>query len=264
MRMDTTSTEAYDAFLRGWEQYHRQQPESFVKAVELFEKAVSLDADFSRAYAALAATYWQIYKRYWHDEFGLPNLHEPRYLAEQYLAQAMENPTSHAYQVSAGILAQRGLYEEAISDAEQAIARDPNDADSYAALAGVLNLAGQPRDALAMMERAIRLNPHFPASYLYEIGMARFGIEDFYEAAIALEKAVRINPQDRWSSRLLIATLGHLGRRQEASLVIEKVENNYRGFDPLSVRSITFWYPFKNLPDTRRLSEGLRKAGIPE
>ena len=34
--------------------------------------------------------------------------------------------------------------------------------------------------------------------------------------------------------------------------------------DPLSVRGVTFWYPFKNQADTARLAEGLRKAGLPE
>ena len=70
----------------------------------------------------------------------------------------MQNPTSHAYQVSASIRSQRGQHEQAISDAERAIALDPNDADSYAAFAGVLNLAGQPQVALEIMERAIRLS----------------------------------------------------------------------------------------------------------
>ena len=210
------------------------------------------------------STSWQAWKRYWHKKIGSPNSHEPRYLAEQYLAQAMQNPTSHAYQVSASIRAQRGQHEQAISDAERAIALDPNDADSYAAFAGVLNLAGQPQVALEIMERAIRLNPHYPAAYLYEIGLARFGSGDFEAAFEALDKAVAINPDDRWASRLLIATLGHLGRQQEAEQLMQKSEASWYGFDPLSVRGVTFWYPFKNQADTARLAEGLRKAGLPE
>jgi len=263
-RIETENTQAYDTFLKGWEQYQRQRPESFLTAIELFGKAIRLDPDYSRAYAALSATYWQIYKRYWYSKIGLPNPHEARYIAEQYLAQAMKNPSPLSYQVSASIQAQQGLHDEAISNGERSIALDPNDADSYAALAGALNLAGQPREALSMIERAIRLNPHYPASYLYEIGLARFGINDFERAANSLEKAIAINPDDRWSSRLLIATLGHLGRKHDATQVIDNAEISIFGMDPLSVRSIVFWYPFKKRSDTKRLAEGLRKAGIPD
>jgi TolB-like protein len=263
-QIETENTQAYDTFLKGWEQYQRQRPESFLTAIELFAEATRLDPDYSRAYAALSATYWQIYKRYWHPKIGLPNPHEARYIAEQYLAQAMINPSPLSYQVSASIQVQQGFYDEAISNGERSIALDPNDADSYAALAGALNLAGQPGEALSMMERAIRLNPHYPASYLYEIGLARFGIDDFEQAADSLEKAIAINPDDRWSSRLLIATFGHLGRKHDATQVIDIAEASAFGMDPLSVRSITFWYPFKKLSDTTRLAEGLRKAGVPD
>ncbi len=263
-QIETENSQAYDTFLKGWEQYQRQRPESFLGAIELFEEATRLDPDYSRAYAALSATYWQIYKRYWHYKIGLPNSHEARYIAEQYLAQTMKNPSPLSYQVSASIQAQQGLHDEAISNGERSIALDPNDADSYVALAGALNLAGQPGEALSMMERAIRLNPHYPASYLYEIGLARFGIDDFKRAASSLEKAIAINPDDRWSSRLLIATFGHLGRKHDATQVIDKDETNTFGTDPLSVRGIAFWYPFKKQSDTGRLAEGLRKAGVPD
>jgi adenylate cyclase len=263
-QIETENTEAYDTFLKGWKQYQRQRPESFLSAIELFEMAVRLDPNYSRAYAAISATYWQIYRRAWHFKTGLSNSTEALYRAEKYLAQAMKNPSPLSYQVSARILAQQGFYDEAISNGERSIALDPNDADGYAALAGSLNLAGQPREALSMMERAIRLNPHHPASYLYEIGLARFGINDFLQAADSLERAIAINPEDQLSTRLLIATLGHLGHKHDATQVIEKAEINSLGIDPISVRSITFWYPFKERSDANRLAEGLRMAGVPD
>ena len=263
-QVETGSTAAYDTFLKGWEQYQRQRPESFNRAIELFEESIRIDPAYSRAYAALSATYWQVYKRYWHERVGVSTFHDVRFLAEQNLDKAMQQPSTLAYQVSASILAHQGQHDKAISHGERAIALDPNDADAYAALAGVLNLAGQPNEALSMIERAMRLNPHYPASYLYEIGLARFGVDDFEGAARALEKAIAINPTDRWSSRLMISTLGHLGRKQDAALEIDRVADNWRGFDPLSVRSTAFWYPFEHETDANRLAEGLRKAGVPD
>ena len=160
--------------------------------------------------------------------------------------------------------AQWGRYDEAVSEGERAIALDPNDADGYVALAGVFNLKGESDRALELMERAMRLNPRYPTSYLHELGLALFNMEQYEQAATNLRRAVTLNPEDRWSSRLLIASLGHLGLETEAAVVIEKTEDNAGGIDPLSIRGVAFWYPFKNSEDAERLSSGLRAAGVPE
>jgi TolB-like protein/class 3 adenylate cyclase len=263
-KIETNNTEAYDTFLKGWEQYLRQTPESFLQAITLFEKAVELDPEYSRAYAALSLTYWQGWKSYWHSKLGHISPHEIRFEAEKYLGKAMKEPTSLALQISTSMLAQHGQHDEAITQGERAIVLDPNNPDGYVALAGALNLAGYPEKSLPLMERALRLNPYYPTSYLYELGLARFGLQEYDAAVVALQQAVTLNPTDRWSSRLLIATLGHLDRADEAVAIIDRIKESWRGFDPLSVHSIAFWYPFKEPVDAERLAEGLRKAGLPD
>jgi TolB-like protein/class 3 adenylate cyclase len=261
---ETDNTQAYDAFLKGWEQYLRQSPQGFRQAIALFKQAIKLDPQYSRAYAALSATYWHAWKNYLVDktEYVTPP-HQTRYDAENYLAKALEKPTPLALQISSAMHAQFGRHEQAIEEGERAIALDPNAPDGYVALAGAVNLAGQPEKALTLMERAMRLNPHYPPSYLQELALARFGLEDFEKAAIALQRSVTLNPDDRSSSRLLIATLGHLGRAQEAKTIIDRMDSSV-AFDLLSVRSVAYWYPFKNSADAERLAQGLRKAGVPD
>jgi TolB-like protein/class 3 adenylate cyclase/Flp pilus assembly protein TadD len=271
-RRGTEDVQAYDAFLRGWENYRRQTPDDFRRAISYFEKAVDLDPHYARAYAALAATYWEIWKRLWHEKLGLSrtaNWHEPRYRAEQFLAKAMQNPTSLAHQVVSAKLLHLHQYEEAIAEAQRAIALDPNDAESYVALADTLSLAGRADEALNWVERAMRLNPHYPSYYLYQLGLARFGLAQFDKAAISLGKATALNPDDRWSYRLLLATYGHLGRSEDAKMALQAIKKrDKRGWqnsiDPLTIRSSAFWLPFKEPADAERLAQGLRKAGIPD
>jgi TolB-like protein/Flp pilus assembly protein TadD len=267
---DTDNPEAYDAFLRGWEHYLRQTPEDFSKAVSHFENAIKADPQYARAYAALAATYWEVWKRFWHKRLGLPyGSHEPRYRAEQFLIKAMENPTPLAHQVASAMLLHQQQHEDAIAEAQRAIALDPNDAESYVALAAALSLSGQADEALDSVERAMRLNPHYPAYYLYQFGLARFVTGEFDEAAMSLEKATALNPDDRWSYRLLLATYGLLGRSEDATRALQAIEQRgERGWlnaiDPLTIRTSAFWIPFKEPRNTEKLAEGLRKAGVPD
>ncbi len=263
-RKETDNTEAYDVFLKGWDQYLRQTPEGLRKAITHFEKAVELDPNYSRAYAALSATYWQIQKRFWHVKFGFRQVHDALFNAEEFLEKSKRQPTALSHQVAVAMLSQQGRHTEAIAEGGQAIGIDPNDADSYVALAGALSLAGNPDQALQLVQKAMRLNPHYPPFYLYELGIAEFGMERFGKAAESLERASALNPDDRWSLRLLLATYGLLGRKEEAAGLLETVGTSWRGMDPLTVRSVAFWYPFKELADAERLAEGLRRAGVPD
>ena len=54
----TDNVAAYDEFLRGWGYYLRLTPEDFAKAASSFRKAIELDPNYGRAYAALALVYW--------------------------------------------------------------------------------------------------------------------------------------------------------------------------------------------------------------
>jgi TolB-like protein/class 3 adenylate cyclase len=262
--VETPSSDAYDAFLQGWEQYQRQTPESLKAAVEHFESAIELDPKYSRAHAALAAVYWQVFRRFWHDKFGYRSVHGARAKAETILVRAQQNPTALSHQVAAAMLAQQGRHAEAITEGGKAVGIDPNDADSYVALAGAHSLAGNSAKALRLVKTAMRLNPHFPPSYLYEFGLAEFCLGDFDEAVEALQRATELNPEDRWSYRLLLATYGHLGRTEDAERILEVTSRNWRGYDPLTIRAVSYWYPFKTADDQDRLVVGLRAANVPE
>ena len=53
----TTSTAAYDAYLRGMNQWHLRTGESLRNSIDLFNQAITIDPKFARAYAGLALTY---------------------------------------------------------------------------------------------------------------------------------------------------------------------------------------------------------------
>jgi TolB-like protein/tetratricopeptide (TPR) repeat protein len=261
----TENPAAYDEFLKGWNKYLQQNPNAAREAIVHFERAIEIEPNYSRAYAALAATYWQIARRQWQEErFGLRSIHDARLKAEEYTAKAQKAPTSLSYQVAAAILSQQGRHDDAIKQGERAIGMDPNDADAYVALADALSLAGKPAKAQELVLQAMRLNPISPPSYFYELGLAQFGQGQFENAAASLERAIALNRDDRWSYRVLLAAYGHLGRKADAERLFSFAEKNRQGLDPLSVRGTGFWYPFKEPADWERMATGLRLANVPD
>jgi len=263
----TGNVQAYDVVLKGWEHYLKQTPEEFRAAIADFKTATELDPNYGRAWAALAAIHWEIYTRYWGPSLGLSR--DTQFIAEQDLAKAMRDPTPLAHEVASAMLVHTQQHAEGIAEAQRAVASDPNDADGYVALAGALSFAGRPGEALEAVERAMRLNPHYPSNYAYQRGLALFGLNRLDEAAASLERAIEINPDDYWSQRLLIAVYGLLGQRDKAERVIERAQNKqvqgrFAAYDPLTIRGVTFWYPFAKPDDAKRFAAGLAKSGLPD
>jgi len=260
-RRYTDNEAAYDAFLQGRAHYVRRTPEDFAKAVHYYEKAIELDPSYGRAYAALALTYWESQHHFWNQSLDV-SWYGARFRAEKYLQTAMKNPTALSHQVASKLHVDQHEYEEAIAEAQRAIALDPNDSDSYLAMAYALIHAGKPEEALDFVEKAMRLDPYYPAYYLFVLGLAHFSMERFEEAATLFERALKRNPIDYVPLIHLAAAYGHLGRGQEAAAAVTELNKAHPGIT-LGFMGAPFMLKYKDRVDNDRLLDGLRKAGLP-
>ncbi len=265
---ETDVSQAYDAFLEGWEHYRRQTAEDALKAVAKFEKAIELDPGYSRAYAGLAAVYWDVANLYFYDAMGIEWQHAMN-RAKENLVKALENPTSKAYAVSAEILATQGRNDEALAEIGRAIALDPNDADNYVSKARILNILGRAREAEDNVRLAMRLNPHHRQE-LRALARALFNQERYEEAAEMMERMISTQSSNVYDYQSLAAIYGHLGRIEDAGAAVEKYNEimDTTGYTPLTVQEGGFWW-YGDMYDydktyVARLVEGLRKAGVPE
>jgi TolB-like protein/class 3 adenylate cyclase/Flp pilus assembly protein TadD len=263
-RKETDSTEAYEAFLKGWTHYWRDTREDIAQAIPYLKKAVKLDPNYYRASAALAASYWRILLNDWYSSLGLTSF-ETLEKAKLYLQEAMKDPTPLAYLVASSMHRHEGRYQESIIDATRAIVLDANDPVGYVAMAKTMIYAGRPAEGAEAIKKAMRLNPHYPPTYLRSLGFAQFGMEKFEEAAASYEEAIKRDPNEDWQYFEIAATYGQLGREAEAKSAL-KTFNELRAKAGESIdftlQSVGLW-GFKEQKDIERWREGLRRAGVP-
>jgi TolB-like protein/Flp pilus assembly protein TadD len=263
----TNNVEAYDVFLRGWVHYLRMTPDDLGKAVQSFKKAIELDPNFGRAYAALALAYFMgtyVAGMYKGLLGSVSSALEARLRAGQYLKQAMKNPTAIAYHVNGLFYLFRRQHEEAVSELERALALDPNDPSCNSGMGLVLYNSGKPKEAIDFINRAMRLDPHNPARYLTQLGASQLCLGNLEEAGNLVEKAKRISPEYPLAPWLAII-YGLLGREKEARAALETwIKQGWEGVEPrFRLRSLMYFFPYKDRAVADRFAEGIVKAGVP-
>jgi len=257
---ETDNIEAFDAFLKGWEHYQRFTPEDFSRAISLFKRAIDLDPDYGRAYAALALTYWMGTGQgeEWRTRAGI-HLETHRLWARHYLQMAMKRPTSVAHQVASLFALYRRQHESAIVDAEKALALEPNDIMSHLAMGRALIYAGRPQEATNFIKKAMLLDPHNIALPLYYLGLVHFCLGKSDEAASLNERALTHNPELMGPAIVLAAAYSRIGRDQEAENTLKRLLKGEQ-FIP-DIQAIMYMFPFKDLEVSDRFAGGLIKAG---
>jgi adenylate cyclase len=262
-RVETHNPEAYDAFLRGWAHYRLSTPDDSVKAISYLKNAIELDPNFGRAQAALAATYWRIYDNNWAISAGV-SYSDALEQTNRHLEEALKNPTPLAHRTAAKQYFYFRRWNEAMIQAERALAMDPNDPSGYEAMGTLLVNLGRAAEGLDFIKKAMRLDPQ--SDYLYRLGEAQFHLERYDEAAATMLRATKLNPDDGWNYFLLAAAYGHLEREQEAKSAIARFNKTYHDPTdkqrPLTLADLDTWI-FKEAVNRERLQEGLRKAGVP-
>ena len=198
----TSNVAAHDAYLQGLSFYLRNTPADNAKAEPHFKRAVELDPEFQRAYAALAKVYYKgaepEYSRalgiYWRKAilFAYKNLAK---------IQDVNNPDVHV------VRSQMALYKHQIDIAlkEVALALDinANDVDALKIKARALIYSGKYDEGQAIAKLIIRIDPVSIAEPLFLIGLSNFATGSYLTAADYLERAIENDPATSTYTRLL-------------------------------------------------------------
>ena len=271
----TENLEAYQAYLLGRQRLAEEMTEAYVEAIDYFQRAIALDADFALAYVGLAWTY--IHQG---EVSGLPldemlakaqvatnkalelddrlgqahtALGEIKWLRNEFAAaeaafqRGLElSPNSSRSHLEFGsFLADEPVarYEEALASIEKALELDPLSVNTIGWIGVVLNRMGRFDESMAWLEKALEIGPDFAWSYS-DIGIHHWFVSGRLDEAVAwMTKAVALDPENNVNLYYLGELLLDLGDPDQAenwiarSIYASTYLYLYRGDEAAAVRA---------------------------
>jgi len=253
----TANVEALEEFFWGRATYGNVTKQENEATRRRYRRAIELDPGFAQAYAALALTHLDDWRRRWGGSREA-SIQMATELAEKAIQIDPSVPQAHFTLGYISLYAYKG-HERAIEEAKKALELDPNYADGYALLSSAYFFSGYPEKALPLDRKAMRLNP--ASSFLYFVHLGRsFYFQKHYEKAVeAFLNADERNHNYITNHLWLAATYAQLGHLDDATWEVDQIMTLDPNF------SLSYWMdtrPIKKTEHRRHLLEGLNKAGI--
>jgi adenylate cyclase len=227
------------------------------RARAFFLRAIELDPAFVSAYSALALTC-----QYDGSRFVTRPLGEADEEATKWARRAVDiDPADpDALAVLANATHRMGDLATAREWAAQALASPQISPWSMGMAAGVPLNDGRTPEAREILQVVIRRSPRDPymSTFLRFIAMSYYFGGDFANAVEAAKRAVAFQPDNPMQYRWLAASLGQLGRTEEARNALRRaIDLSPDTFD-VYVRKRPPWF---RPEDHALMLDGLRKAG---
>ena len=192
--------------------------------------------------------------------------------ADDALSERDDDPTTLAYAGAAiAVLGYRAMgfrvlgfrYDEGLRATERALSLSPNLLMVQHSAGQVRGVLGEGDAALSHFEQAIRISPFDPAmSAFVASAAAAHALAGHYEQALqGAQRAVQDGPNFVFSHRVLVLTLGLLGRLDEAKIAAQRMLELAPEFTVSRYQSIS---PFKDSEFRERCAAIYRAAGVPK
>ena len=205
VKRGTANMDAYELYLRGRYFWGLRLPAAMYQAREYFERAIELDPEFAAAYAGLADSYgvlgaYQVIPPQEAERGAMPALQKALEL-DNSLAEALYSRAFATTWFSDEWPSSRGDYE-------RALALNPADSHARSYYAIVLAACNQPEEAITEVQEALRRDPlsvFVHAMY----GFVQYINGQFDEAIVILEKGLEVDPNSALAQWLLAWNYGH-------------------------------------------------------
>jgi len=235
VKQATQNLEAYELYLKGRHFLNQRLASTMRLAIQCFEQAISLDADFALPYAGLADCYaiLRVYGFVRHEEGQGPAL------AAVTKAKALE-PNSWEVNVSEGLYDfYFGKWQESGAYFERAVQLNPRSSLAHGYFAVYLAMDRKRDEAMSHAQSACRVDPLSP----YTWALAACTSQLLRDAAAGLplaEKALELQPDFLFGLWMLGLLQSELDRHEEAVITLERVVGTSRA--PIFVGLLAMGY----------------------
>lgn len=185
---DTTNMSAYTLYLRAMQLSHQDDEPGLKEAIELFEKAISIDRGFVRAYLGEALAWTGM--------------------------------------ATGGYSDMSTLSENAEVKALSALELDPDSAEVHATLAVIYSLLDRFEKSRLEAHKAVEMNPNVAEAH-YSLGMDYATLGDLETALVYFKKAYALDPLSSHTADFLALVLRTAGNIDESKQVLEKLKELY-------------------------------------
>jgi adenylate cyclase len=230
LRKPPERLDAWEAYQRGVWHFNKYGAEENRASQKFFLQAIALDPKFAPGHyhysLALQWDAWMYSSRPLSELQGVP-------LEEARIGVSLDDKDAMAHAILAHtLLAARGEWEAAISEARTALSLNPNSAFVIGMLGGVLGWGGYHEEALIRLQQAMRASPHDPLIWLWTLwkGYTQFYARRFEDAVTTLSEVVRLRPGRTGSLAPAAASLAYLGRLEEGRELLRRA--GLQGRDP--------------------------------
>ena len=256
-RKHPESLSAWEAYQRGRSHMLKFDVGENARARAFFLRAIELNPSFVPAYSALALTY-----QYDGSRFATRPLDAADEEATRWAQRAVDiDPAdADAQAVLANATHRRGDMATAREWAARALASPQISPWCMGMAAGVLLNDGRSAETREILQAVIRRSPRDPymSSFLRFIAMSYYYEGDFANAVEAAKRAVAFQPDNPMQYRWLAASLGQVGRPEEAREALRTAIDLSPGTFDIYVRNRPPWF---RPQDHELMLDGLRKAG---
>jgi TolB-like protein/class 3 adenylate cyclase/tetratricopeptide (TPR) repeat protein len=256
----TGSLDAYDYFLRGTASLHQGTEAAVSEALQLFYKAIELDAEFASAYGMAAWCYVVRKTNGWMRDL-VKEVAETKRLAKR----ATESGRDDAVALCWGGYALAYVANDVdagLAFIDLALGLNPNLSAAWNFSGWVRIFLGEHQSAIDRFERALRLSPRDPTVFHMRTGIAYANLllGHYDKASSAARDALR---DQTWLGglRVLAASEALAGHVEQARDAVQRLLQS----DPaMRISNLRDRISPLRPEDFAKYVDGLRKAGLPE